>query len=110
MVLTNPAPSLEYTELAGTTQVALAAAWTDWDLSAAVPAGAKFVEILLSNNQIQANSLGGRNNGSAVNRVFDFGGVLEKTTLTVPCDTNRIIEVAKTQAGGAAAYLMGYWS
>ncbi len=109
MVISNPPPALEYIELMGSAQVALVNGWTDWDLSGSIPVGAKFVEVVLSNDQIAANSLGSRVNGSVLNRIVDFAGVLEKVQLTCACDTNRIIEVRKTAAGNATAFLLGYW-
>jgi len=104
--------AITYTELAGAeTGVSVVGSWEDWDLSAIVPAGTKYVLIYVRNNYTGALSHGVRKNGSALNRRIYLGATCGATLLT-ECDVNRVVERynAGTSTGHAYFSVWGYWS
>lgn len=85
--------------------------WEDWDISAIVPAGTKYVLVKISEHT-GAGALGGaRKNGSALGRTVWAVGAAAETTIICECDTNRVIEVynnaANPQETGYG--ILGYW-
>ena len=100
-----------YTELFVATHACPAAAWTDWDISASVPAGAVAVDVLVRINTID-DRVGLRTNGSAISRLTPSATYPVGTMIvfTVKLDSTRIIEQYNTTNGGNSFNIIGYWS
>jgi len=83
--------------------------WEDWDLSASIPSGGLYAEILVKMTATGPNNIGVRANGSAVTRYITMYNY-DTFTFTVKLDAGRIVE---RYSGGAAANakftVIGYW-
>jgi hypothetical protein len=84
-------------------------AWTDWDLSATIPANALYAEIQCPGGT--SLDVGARKNGSAVDRKFSTpGGGTFSPKMTVELDANRVIEVYSSSTGANFPFFcLGYW-
>ena len=112
--------SLVFTELAGGQAQGPSSTdtWLDWDISAIVPAGTKYV--LVGGAPISTSSssiVGARKNGTALDRRFQiaqtsisgFDGLSNVVVLT-EVDANRIIEIWTRSQSGGKFNIVGYWS
>ncbi len=110
MPLNNPVAVPVFVELVGGEKITRAAtAWTDWDLSAIVPAGTLAVLVALETNA-GAGNRGCRKNGSALNRWVTQDAASEgQWTMVCEVDDNRIIEVYPNHAVGDNFSILGYW-
>ena len=96
---------------------AVAGAWTDWDLSAIVPAGAKAVLLLIGlQGTAVSDNIAFRRNGNVNNAVVaklqcQVPNIVFFQDITVACDENRIIEYYKAGEGYPAiiATVKGWW-
>ena len=80
------------------------------DLSASVPAGAKYVMLMWSKKYFVVITLGARKNGSTLTRSRSFvAGIEGGITMITECDANRIIEYYKGSTN-AELTLWGYYS
>ncbi len=108
---------ITFVELTGTEAhaVGAASAWTDWDISAIVPAGAKVVELLWSiASAVNSNvTLGARKNGSALSRTFASGAISPGRDVcgTILCEvTSQVVELYTTVDSGVTWGVKGYWA
>ena len=80
----------------------------DWDISAAVPVGTKYVDVLLHNTEETAKTAKTRGNGdTTITTVFAIAAGLEMIE-TCPVDSNRIIEI-KSNSTSFGFRIVGYW-
>ena len=98
---------LAYTEIASPPSQAGTASWTDFDLSASIPAGAKAVTLICANITNLVSEPGARKNGSASTKTFKDGGYATHT-FVIELDALRIVEIIDGTANGTF-YAMGYW-
>lgn len=86
--------------------------WDDWDISAIVPEGTKYAEILVIQGAVAGRVGGVRKNGSALVRLV--GGTNQDSIVTVEVDSNRIIEVTQYITAGPTNWMkyrvIGYWT
>ena len=85
--------------------------WEDWDLSATIPAGAKYAEIVFRSASASLKA-GVRKNGSSVDRTIEHstGTSMEVYHMTVEVDANRIIErYSQTDPANWKFTVVGYW-
>jgi len=106
--------ALIFVELAGGDNHACGASttWTDWDVSALVPAGAVAVEVTAKHNAVAVVTFGARKNGSALARngwAMGNSGVAESVSFTTECDANRVIELYSSTDGRVNYNITGYW-
>ena len=84
-------------------------AFEDWDISALIPTGCQWVDILA--RSVSAQSLGVRTKGSAVNRADGNNAANASFTWRVKPDASRIIQIyAGSTAADAFFYVVGYQS
>jgi len=102
-----------YTELAGGQNHVNAnfSTWQDWDLSAVVAAGTKFVEVVIKGVAAGGVSAGVRKNGSALSRLVSPTGTGNTSiTMTVAVDASYIIETYNNDIANVHFDVIGYWS
>lgn len=106
------AGGLTFTELSGKQRyAAVGVAWEDWDISALVPVGTKYVEVLIFNRNAGTFYHGVRANGSVLDRTQQGCTGYNSVSVTTPVDANRIIEViCDTNVLYAWFGILGYWS
>ena len=112
------ASDIVFTELVGgqDRHVGAAATWTDWDISAIVPAGTKSVIVAMVNiDTVNVKSAGARKNGSALDRRGTLpltAGAAESWdfSLLTECDANRVIEIYAQTDASIHFNILGYWS
>ncbi len=112
MPIWNPSGApLVYHELDASPDVnAPASAWTDWDMSGFVPAGAKYAEVTMYNGSAFAVDAGVREKGSAVNKIRTWGAIQFFEHLVVGLDVNRFVECWNSVNMQVRWYCTGYWS
>jgi hypothetical protein len=98
-----------YTELCSASHSPTGAgAFEDWDISALIPTGCQWVDILAKS--VSAQSLGVRTKGSAVSRQLATAAVANVSWRVKP-DASRIIQIfAGSTAADAFYYVVGYQS
>lgn len=101
---------LEYVSIAPSAQsrVTTASVWEDWDLSAIVPAGTKYVEVLLGEDSNVHRVMGIRKNGTTISRWLTMIAY-NQLSLTVEADANRIVERYCDSAAAGYFQIIGYW-
>lgn len=85
--------------------------WEDWDLSALIPAGAKYVDILSRTNTSSIHTVGVRKNGSSIVRSLatDSYDGIPYPWLT-ELDENRVVERYVSGASNRSRFtVLGYW-
>jgi hypothetical protein len=91
--------------------------WVDWDLSASIPAGARYADVVIihpgQGNASYPRGAGVRKNGSTIDRIIEFSAQTYNSfghNMIVELDDNRIIErrIFSTQ-NGVYFYVVGYW-
>ncbi|MBA7577925.1 hypothetical protein ES708_19781 [subsurface metagenome] len=102
----NPTAALEFISLLGTTEYRPSATgtWEDWDLSAIVPPGTKYVAVIFIRGA--SGSIGIRKNGSALNRMWPIAHYIE---CIIEVDANRIIEINHDSLTTKGFSISGYW-
>ena len=106
--------SSTFTELVGDqNQTFTTEGFEDWDISGYVPAGTKYVSVMMFRPDRSGAQMGCRKNGSALTRTWNIW-VAETWATCVPCevDANRVIECRgdSTAADRCEYSIIGYWS
>jgi hypothetical protein len=92
--------------------------WEDWDLSGVIPAGAKYVDVIIRQTITvgTARYVGARKKGSDVDRritLLGTDGVQLAIHFTVELPPSRIIQTYQSWGSGAGEdirqYVTGYW-
>lgn len=81
--------------------------WIDWDISAAIPAGALYAEISMRNRDAAEYLAGVRKDGSALDR-YQYVSDDSQNTMLVEVGTSRIIERYSSHANVNFS-IFGYW-
>ena len=88
--------------------------WEDWDISGIVPAGTKYVLVLMFILDNAARTFGARKNGSGLERKITVNmglGLVEAMVWPTECDSNRVIEIIDASATNPVDFgILGYWS
>jgi len=111
-MLSNPVPSLTFTELVGGENHTAPAGsgWQDWDISAIIPAGSKYAAIKVLNTGGSGRSAGARKNASALDRSWVFAAGKDFLFIT-EVDSARVIELKEDSASLYNQYsVMVYWA
>jgi len=82
--------------------------WETWDLSATIPAGAEYVEVVVRNIENNSNNGGTRINGGTITRLFTLMNYAD-LVLTTKLDSNRIIERRTDDKVNVDFTVTGYW-
>jgi len=108
----EPFDTIKYVEIApiSWTSTSGVNAWEDWDLSAVIPAGAKYVEVQIWSDDAQY-LFGLRENGATVERqTSNQTGHYYTYTLNCKLDSNLVVErYAGTTAAKTKFAPTGYW-
>jgi hypothetical protein len=85
-------------------------AWTDWDLNASIPTGAKYVEVFMA-VAFGVRTFGLRKNGSALARTVARADDTRNWsgTWTVGLDTGRVLEYYVSNTDVCIFKAIGYW-
>lgn len=104
---------LTYVEIAppAVSNPSSAATWEDWNISAYVPDGTKYVEILIIHVSTSQCTLGVRKNGSAITRSLLSQSIAgDSYHMTTEPDANRVVERYVSGVSSRAKFtVVGYW-
>ena len=84
-------------------------AWEDWDLSATLPAGTLYADIVIVT--VSVDSVGARKNGSAVERKVTPAAASKEFSFNMltEVDSGRIVEIYSDSRLNSYFYVTGYW-